>query len=430
MRNKTRSLFLAMVFVTAMMATGTAQKLQENALRRLDGSTATFPVAKLRLAAPRSLHSGPILNSSAPLGQSGVKGNPGGLPGIDSVPNFTRAFGSQGQIWPFTMIGNDPAQGRRTQIPTRIIAVSLELQNKDLVTTTTVPIAPFEGLVLNSPNFKNTDYTSGEDIQFADAIQRAEFFNSMRRNWHTELHPPIIVDHVTIQVPRFTTVDVNGVPTDVRTYFSGTTDDGGTFVLLLDQFFNDAFFNAVVEQIAARHFKTDAVNIVLLPNTFIFDLQDGPQGSLTLGFHTIVFDPTVTPIPVWTTVFASWISPGLFGAGIEDVTALSHEISEAFNNPFLINNVPAWQFPGFPGTCQGDLEVGDPIEALANQTVPIRIEEGRHGFVYHPQTEALLQWFEEAVPSDAISGAYSYPDTGALPGPADFFGQLSCPAPQ
>jgi hypothetical protein len=430
MRNKTRSLFAAAVFVLAMMATGTAQKLQENALRRLDGSAATFPGPRLRLATPRSLRSWPNFNNSAPGGQPSARSNPGGLPGIDSVPNFTRAFRSQGQIWPFTMMGNDPALGRRTQIPARIIAVSLELQNDDLVTTTTVPIAPFERLALNSPNFKKADYSSGEDIQFADAIQRAEFFNSMRGNWHTELHPSRVVDHVTIQVPRFFSVPINGVPTDVRTYFTGTTDDGGTFVVLLDQFFNDAFFNAVVEQIAARHFTTDALNIVLLPNTFIFDLQDGPQGALVLGFHTIVFDPTVTPIPVWTTVFASWISPGIFGAGIEDVTALSHEISEAFNNPFLINSVPAWQFPGFPGTCQADLEVGDPIEALANQTVPIRIEEGRRSFVYHPQTEALLQWFEEAVPSDAIHGAYSYPDTGALPGPADFFGQLACPVPQ
>jgi hypothetical protein len=420
---------LAAVFMLAITATGAAQKLSESALRRLDGSAATFSGPKLRLTTPRSLHSG-LFNSSAPSGQSSANSNPGGLPGIDSVPNFTRAFRSQGQIWPFTMMGNDPALGRRTQIPARIIAVSLELQNDDLVTTTTVPIAPFERLALNSPNFKEADYSSGEDIQFADAIQRAEFFNSMRGNWHTELHPSRIVDHVTIQVPRFFSVPINGVPTDVRTYFTGTTDDGGTFVVLLDQFFNDAFFNAVVEQIAARHFTTDALNIVLLPNTFIFDLQDGPQGALVLGFHTIVFDPTVTPIPVWTTVFASWISPGIFGAGIEDVTALSHEISEAFNNPFLINSVPAWQFPGFPGTCQADLEVGDPIEALANQTVPIRIEEGRRSFVYHPQTEALLQWFEEAVPSDAIHGAYSYPDTGALPGPADFFGQLACPVPQ
>jgi hypothetical protein len=429
MKNKTCNMVMAAV-VLGMMATGVAQKLQENALGRLDGSAATFPGARFHLAAPRSLRFGPKVNNSLPGSQSGVKGNPAGLPGIDSVPNFTRAFSSQGQIWPFTMMGNDPGLGRRTQVPARIIAVSLELQNEDLVTTTTVPIAPFERLALNSPNFKEADYSSGENIQFADAIQRAEFFNSMHKNWHTELQPSTIVDHVTIQVPHFFSAQVNGVPTDVRTYFTGHTDEGGTFVVLLDQFFNDAFFNAVVAQIAAKHFTTDAVNIVLLPNTFLFNLQEGPQGSLVLGFHTIVFDPTVTPVPVWTTVFASWISPGLFGAGIEDVTALSHEISETFNNPFLINSVPAWQFPGFPGTCQDNLEVGDPIEALANQTVSVRIKEGRRSFVYHPQTEALLQWFEEAVPSDAIHGAYSYPDTGALPGPADFFGQLSCPVPQ
>ena len=192
MRHKTWSMVLAAVFVLAMTATGAAQKLSESAVRRLDGSSATFSGPKLRLTTPRSLHSG-LFNSSAPSGQSSVKNNPAGLPGIDSVPNFTRAFRSQGQIWPFTMMGNDPGLGRRTQIPARIIAVSLELQNDDLVTTTMVPIAPFERLALNSPNFKEADYSSGEDIQFADAIQRAEFFNSMRGNWHTDLHPSRIV---------------------------------------------------------------------------------------------------------------------------------------------------------------------------------------------------------------------------------------------
>jgi len=244
MKNKTWSMVLAAAFVLATAPTGAAQKLSESALRRLDGSAVTFPGAKLDfklgLATPRSLRFGPIFNNSAPIGQASAKSNPGGLPGIDSVPNFTRAFRSQGQLWPFTMMGNDPALGRRTQIPARIIAVSLELQNADLATTTTVPIAPFERLTLNSPNFKEADYSSGENIQFADAIQRAEFFNSMRGNWHTELHPSIIVDHVTIQVPRTISVPINGVPTDVRTYFTGPTDDGGTFVLLLDQFFNDA----------------------------------------------------------------------------------------------------------------------------------------------------------------------------------------------
>jgi hypothetical protein len=418
---------LGVFAVFAMITSGFGQTLTQAARQRIDGEPQVIPGVKMQRITPQALRPGTgLLRNSSPSQNSSIQGNPGGLPGIDSVPNFTRAFSSHGQVWPFTMIGNDPLLGRRTRVPARMVAVSLELQNADLATTTVVPIAPFERLALRSPNFEEADYSSGEDIQFADAVQRAEFFHSMKKDWHTELHPSRIVDRITIQVPRFTTVDVNGTPTQVRTYFTGPTGDGGTFVLLLDSFFNDAFFNAVVEQIGTGRFTRDAVNIVLLPNTFLFSLDQGPAGALTLGFHTFVFDTTSDPVPVWITVFASWISPGLFNAGIEDVTALSHEISEAFNNPFLINSVPAWQFPGFPGSCQDNLEVGDPIEALGNETVPIRVEEGRRSFVYHPQIEALLQWFEEAIPSSAIHGAYSYPDTTALPGPATFFGQLSC----
>jgi len=35
-------------------------------------------------------------------------------------------------------------------------------------------------------------------------------------------------------------------------------------------------------------------------------------------------------------------------------------------------------------------------------------------FLYHPQTEALLQWFEMGTTSNAIDGAFSYPNTAAL----------------
>ncbi len=37
-----------------------------------------------------------------------------------------------------------------------------------------------------------------------------------------------------------------------------------------------------------------------------------------------------------------------------------------------------------------------------------------NGFTYHPQTEAMLQWFESNHTSDAIDGAYSYPDETVL----------------
>ena len=62
----------------------------------------------------------------------------------------------------------------------------------------------------------------------------------------------------------------------------------------------------------------------------------------------------------------------------------------------------------------GNLEAGDPVEVLPTATVGILLKNKNHTFLYHPQTEALLQWFEMGATSDAISGAFSYPDTTAL----------------
>jgi hypothetical protein len=70
---------------------------------------------------------------------------------------------------------------------------------------------------------------------------------------------------------------------------------------------------------------------------------------------------------------------------------------------------PWWLSPN--GNCQDDLEVGDVIEGLPRQTFPVTMP---NGVTYHPQNEALLQWFEFQSPSSAIFGAYSYPDTTTL----------------
>jgi hypothetical protein len=49
------------------------------------------------------------------------------------------------------------------------------------------------------------------------------------------------------------------------------------------------------------------------------------------------------------------------------------------------------------------------IEGLPRD-LPIKM----NGRTYHPQNEALLQWFEFESPSSAIHGAYSYPDETTL----------------
>ena len=93
--------------------------------------------------------------------------------------------------------------------------------------------------------------------------------------------------------------------------------------------------------------------------------------------------------------------------------AISHEIAEAYNDPFVVsdgahNATPWWLGPN--GLCQNNLETGDVIEGLSNATYPMTM----NGFTYHPQNEVLLQWFEFQSPSDALGNAYSYPDMTVL----------------
>lgn len=354
------------------------------------------------------------------------------IPGLATVATFDGAFAaqagpSQGRLFRYSMLGNDPIAGGTTTIPTKIDEISWTLLNADGSVFKVVSFNPFESPTLGSPNFQDSTYSSSSSgTQFADAVHRAEFFRAGEEDdeWHTRLDPTV-VNRVNIQVPRFVNVRLsNGSIIRARSYFTGTARDGSTFVLMLNLLFNFFFGNEVVHQIVGGNFHTSDLNVTAFPNTFLFSLNvinpNVPGGCCVLGFHTYFYQPGVVPQPRWLAIYESWISPGLF-TSFSDVTALSHEISETFDDPFIDNLTPLWQFPGVPANakiCQGNLETGDPIEVLANATFPVTLS----GHTYHPQNEALRQWFAMGPKSDAIHGAFSYPNESLLPHSA-----LPCP---
>jgi hypothetical protein len=350
------------------------------------------------------------------------------LVGLNTVPTFTGAFASpaptvdpdqtpDGVIYDstFIMIGNNPQLGGTTVIPANITTVSVQLLNANGGVLTTVPFAPFEDLTEDSPNFRDSNYSVGR-TQYGDAVQRAEFFSVMAPDWHTKLAPQI-VNRAVIQVPPTVQIQfADGTVITVPGYTTTTAPDGSTVVFVLDLLFGNLDFNQAVNDIDGGMFTTNAINYHVYPNTYLFSVIDeqGDTVCCTLGFHEYIYDPTQFPSPRWIYAFASWISPGLFGRGFQDVTSLSHETSESLNDPFVNNIVPTWQYPGMPGVCQANLETGDPVAVLPAATVPIVTREGNEVFTYHPQTEALLEWFEIGNPSNAIGGAFSYPNTSAL----------------
>ena len=354
--------------------------------------------------------------------------NGGNIFGLLTPSTFGGAFAAQagprkGQVFKYTILGNDPAAGGTTNIPTNIDEVSWTLLKADGSVFTTVEFTPFADLTLNSPNFRESTYTSSSSpAQFADAVQRAEFFPALQpgQPWHTRLVPSV-VNKVSITVPFYVNVRLpNGTIVRARSYFTRKAADGSTAVYMLDLLFMFFFDNEVVTDIESGSFTTDGMNVTAFPNTLLFSLNvnnpNVPGCCCVIGFHTYFYERGAVPQPRWLTIYETWISPGIDSrgaGGVQDVTALSHEVSETFNDPFIDNSTPIWQFPLQPANskvCQGNLETGDPVEDLPNITFPVTIS----GFTYHPQTEALIQWFAMGPTSNAIDGAFSYPNISAL----------------
>jgi hypothetical protein len=386
------------------------------------------PISFTLSANPHSLASGSDSAGGGVLGRHST----GGVLGIDSLVNWSSYFYYPGVdsngfpqfTWQYTMAGNAPfgqghdedREGETTWIGAPIVPVSLDLRNFDgsprfvgghrLFSDATQFVAP----VLRSPVFSKTSYTSSETpTQYTDAVQRAEFFHKSDAEWHTLLRP-------RVETPR-TMVLIRG------TYRFALNADGSccAFVLIDAGTFVNALFpptstgtdttTIIGAAEASGDIRTRDMSTFLFPNAYLYT-GGNPSHCCILGFHTYDLEaggPTNGFLEKRYVVnYSSWISPGLFRGGFSDVTALSHELSETFNDPFVNDTTPWWLSPN--GNCQNNLEVGDVIEGLPNGVFPITL----NGFTYHPQNEALLQWFAGVTPSSAISGGYSYPDTNVL----------------
>jgi hypothetical protein len=186
------------------------------------------------------------------------------------------------------------------------------------------------------------------------------------------------------------------------------------FVLVDPSAFQSALFGIIVHAIIAGDITTKSMATFLFPNTYL-PLPNG--GCCELGFHSYVFQPadpsTGNVEKRWIFNYSSWITPGpLFGPFAADITVLNHEIAESYNDPFVasdgVHNVTPW-WPNPFTLCQ---EVADVVELLPHEIYPITM----NGMTYHPQNVALLQWFE-GKQSDAIDGAFSYPDESVLTSP-------------
>jgi hypothetical protein len=345
-------------------------------------------------------------------------GNPAaGIPNIDSLVNFSGRFKADGvdssgisqKWWYYNMIGTDPKHGGTTTVNAPIVPVSLDLVRPD-GSVLHSDATQYVQNVLQSPIFSNSTFSSSAaPTQISDAVHRAQFFGSAKADWHTLLAP-------TVKTARTMRLPFGSYQ------FARNADGSVAFVLINIDYFASRLFPATATDTTtpvgqaenAGEVTPQDMSTFLFPNTFLTD--DG-GGCCVVGFHSYDFEPadpaSSNTEKRYVLNYSSWVTPGLFGDAFADVTAISHEVSESYSDPFvasdnLHNIVPWWLSPN--GLCQNNLEDGDVIEGLPSDTFPITM----NGFTYHPQNEALLPWFAREQYSSAIDGAYSYPNESIL----------------
>lgn len=404
-----------------------------------------LPSSFLKRAVPRTAHVGhgiPAFGTTKKNAGNGATtaAATSGLPGVDSVANWSDQFTTPGfdffgnpqSVWPYTMVGAPPESGQSTHIKAPIVPVTLDLLGPD------GKVAVYNGqpltfsdspdivkAVVNSPVFEPYTYSSGVG-QFNDQMMRTQFWDRIHHSqgdeqgddnsdneWHNKLGPSVKTTR-RMQIPYgfwafFVDANNNPVAADVDINAFGN--------LLFPTTVPVDNTTPVGAAELAGDITTRDISTFLFNNVFLYFNGD-PNQCCVVGFHTYDFEPGDSSNGNrerrYVSNYSSWASNGFFSFGFEDITAFSHEMAETFDDPFVNNQTPWWlnvdPFLG-SGICGDSLEVGDVVEVLTSNPVYAAAVDGR---TYHPQNVAIFPWFAFQSPSHARNGAYSFPDETTL----------------
>ncbi len=298
------------------------------------------------------------------------------------LKHWTSSFSSEGKTWSYTMVGTNPSNGSKTTtVPVTIVPLNLKFSNG-----TSFDGTPQVAQTTGSPLFQNASFISGT-TQYGDAVARAEFWNKVSKtspNYHVLVGTPTVDSTLTISIPS----------ADGQTVKDPSS--GKTIGLVNINWFDPQ----IQKQLTALGFTANMLPIFLSHNVYL------TQGSPTLsnccigGYHSVVSNSAGLQTYIWSTE----ADAGVQGGFSEDISALSHEMLEWFNDPFTNNVVPNWISPIAPQYgCNNFLEVGDPLVGV------VFTVSGFSGD--HLQDVALFNWFARQSPSKAINGLYTFRGT-------------------
>jgi hypothetical protein len=306
---------------------------------------------------------------------------------------------TNGVTYPYTMVGTNPFTGNgQTTVPTTIIAFRFVFSDG-----TVMDGGADVAATLASPIFSEYTYalSGGDHTQYGDAIQRAQF-NKIGSAYHVRLGAPMIQPTLTIAVPAnqgFAFVNSRGV-----------------LIGLMDiSWFSNKLYNAI----NSMHVSSRSLPIVLTHNVLTW--IGNPNNCCVLGYHGATSSVSGNGDQrVQTYIYSAFITPRTYagfdlpGQGLGDIHALSHEVSEFYDDPFVNNIVNPWLTPTAPQYgCTAYLETGDPVVGYWFP-LPGNPQTNANG-VWHPEDEVYFSWFARQSPSIAYLARYTYMGTFTSP---------------
>jgi hypothetical protein len=275
---------------------------------------------------------------------------------------------------------------------------------------------------LDSPQFAANDYGStpaatnggfakgaggvlsqgdaGNQLQLQDATMRAQFDKTGSSPYHVILHPNVL-PAVTIDVPSN----------------QGTLLQSGRGVVFADV--NISWWSSHIQNLETT---ADPTHLPLyLTNDVLLHIGKDVFNCCVIGYHGSRAagngagnTNSKGNAPVQTFAWASYVSPGVYARpdggvywALQDIHAISHEIAEWADDPFVNNWVEPWLTPTAPQYgCTNILETGDPVVGIGFSMGTNTFEQGPNpngsqsaDGAYHPEDEVYLPWFLRTAPN-------------------------------
>ena len=321
--------------------------------------------------------------------------------------SFTYTDPTNGETYPITMVGSDPRGGGSTTIHTVIIPLSISITagNQDTSVLDDLTYSGFRAdnvshtfdgttkvsRVLASPIFQSNKYDrdlGGDTGQYGDVFMRAQFAK-IGSGYHVRLVNDSVYPTVSMDVPT-----MQGLA-----YHRPAGALAGVV--------SSSWFSAQLQNLmGSLHISPDVVPIFLTDNVMLYGTNF--RDCCTIGYHGAGESTGLSSgsangngnQPVQTFIYSAYSAPGTYPTStalnpsryIQDIHALSHEVAEWLDDPFVNNVVNPWLTPSAPQYgCTDYLETGDPVVGV---WFPLKGNaDAGSGGVWHPEDEVNFNWF-------------------------------------